>query len=460
MDQRRRTRTLYIILLTQALSMIGSRISGLAVGFEVFAQTGLATTLTLVAFFGILPSLLAAGFAGVLSDRWDRRKILMLSDAGQAVATVFLMFSFATGSFQVWHLYAVTLAQSIFGAFQWPAMAASVTMLVPDEHRDRANMIQQLTGPLAGIIAPPIAGVVFAIMGVTGAIAIDLITFLVAVGVMMVVAIPQPKRKEHDDSKKSVWRDMVSGFQILWDMKPLLILALLMTVVTSVLNGILTLLTPYLLTRLGSGNDAEAITGVLLAVMNISALVGGVTMAMWGNIKNRMRAITIALSLMALMVVALGAARTAPVLGVVLFVMMLPMTTANALVFSMLQAKIAPDVQGRVFAAVSQIAQVLMPFAFLVVGPLADNVFEPAVGQAGWSLVAPLVGDTVGSGMGLMFVIAGLIVFGFMMVIYAVPSVRNLETLLPDVLATERTEDMPAVSDDLPESEFEPVTVS
>jgi MFS family permease len=143
-------RTFYTLILTQTFSLIGSRISSLAIGMWVFAQTGNATPLTLVAFFQVLPTVLASMLSGVLADRWNRRYVMAFSDAGQAIGTVLLLISFSTGSFQLWHLYAVSLLQAVFGVFQGPAFQASVTLLVPDEHRDRANAIQQVSGPAAG----------------------------------------------------------------------------------------------------------------------------------------------------------------------------------------------------------------------------------------------------------------------------------------------------------------------
>lgn len=140
-------RTFYTLILSQAFSMIGSRISGLAISMWVFGQTGDATPLTLVAFFQILPTVLASTLSGLLADRWNRRYVMALADAGQAVGTVLLLISFLSGNFQLWHLYAVSLFQSLFGVFQGPAFQASVTLLVPDDQRDRANAIQQISGP-------------------------------------------------------------------------------------------------------------------------------------------------------------------------------------------------------------------------------------------------------------------------------------------------------------------------
>lgn len=78
-------RTFYILIITQTLSLIGSRVSGLALGIWLFNETGNATPLALVAFFGVVPSVIMQGFAGVVADRWDRRYVMALSDAGQAV---------------------------------------------------------------------------------------------------------------------------------------------------------------------------------------------------------------------------------------------------------------------------------------------------------------------------------------------------------------------------------------
>jgi len=108
-------RTFYILILTQTFSLIGSRMTGLAIGIKVFNDTEQATPLALTAFFGAVPSLISASVAGVLADRWDRRYVMMISDAGQAVGTLLLLASFASGVFEVWHLYVVSLIQSVFG---------------------------------------------------------------------------------------------------------------------------------------------------------------------------------------------------------------------------------------------------------------------------------------------------------------------------------------------------------
>lgn len=423
-------RTFYTLILTQVFSLIGSRISGLAIGIYVFNQTGDATPLALVSFFAILPQVLASGVSGVLADRYDRRYVMALSDAGQAAGTLLLLFSFLSGDFQLWHLYGVTFIQAIFGVFQGPAFASSVTMLVPDSERDRANAIQQLSGPIAGIIAPATAGVVYSLVGVTGAIVVDMVTFVVAMVVVLRVTIPRPEQTAEGAAfSGSVWKESFGGLRYLWARRPLLGLLLHISLLNFLVGGSGALMTPYLLARTGS----EAALGVLLSLMNLGAIAGGLLLGVIGG-KKRVRIHIIMPGIIALGVslVALGMSQHVVLLGVFLFLLLLPVSIINALFLSLLQAKVAPDIQGRVFAVTGQLAMLLMPLSFLLVGPLADQVFEPAVRQPGWEAFAPLVGQSAGAGMGLIMVIGGVLTVIITLAVYAVPSIRRIETDMPD----------------------------
>lgn len=436
------TRTFYGLILTQALSLIGSRISGLAISIYIFQQTGNATPLALVAFFFVLPQVLTAGLAGALADRWNRRYMLVLSDAGQALGSLLLLLSFASGSFQLWHLYAVTLLQSIFSAFQAPAFQASMTLMIPDDQRDRANAIQQLTGPVSGIIAPALAGVIYGLVGVVGSILIDLATFLVAVLVVYRAHIPQPKETAEGEALRgSMLADMFNGFRWLRARPSLFALTLFVTFVNFLVGGIAALETPYILSRVS--ND-ETVLGVLLTVLNLGALAGGIVMSVWDGTRPRIHTVMGGIIVSSLFLALSGMAQSAVPLGLALFLFMFGLPLVNAAAMSMLQAKTPPDVQGRVFAATGQMSMLMLPLAYLLVGPLADQVFEPAVGSAAWSAVAPLVGSAPGAGMGLLILAAGAINLVLSLFVYTIPSIRRLEADLPDHVPDVQSEAAPA----------------
>ena len=428
---RSHTRTFYTLIVTQMLSLIGSRISGLAVSIWVFNQTGNATPLALVSFFSVIPMVLASGISGALADRWDRRHIMALADAGQAVGTSLLLLTFVTDSFQLWHLYAVTFVGAIFGVFQQPAFQASVTMLIADEQRDRANAIQQLSGPVAGMIAPAIAGFTFVVIGVAGAIIVDLVTFLIAVGVVLRIHIPRPVQTDEGQALQgSLWQESLGGLRYLWSRRILFVLMLFTAVVNFLVIGVMTLATPYVLARTGS----EVALGGILSLFNVGAIAGALIIGIWGGTRPRIHTMMPALIAVGIFLMGLGMAQSPGALAVAALLLMLPLPMIEAPFLSMMQAKVPPDLQGRVFAVTRQISMVLTPVAYLLVGPLADRVFEPAAAQSGWNAITPVVGKGTGSGMGLMIVLAGSITAILTALMYAHPAIRNLEANLPDYL--------------------------
>jgi DHA3 family macrolide efflux protein-like MFS transporter len=419
----------YDLLVTQAVSQIGSQISGYAVGIAVFRATGHATPLALVAFFQVAPGVLFGGLGGALADRFDRRSVMLIANVGYSLTSGLLLLSFALGAFQLWHLYALTLGASLFAALERPAFQASVTMLTPDSHRDRANAIGQMTWPVAGVVAPALAGLLYALVGVAGAIAIDMATFLAAIAVLSIVRIPRPAgTAEGLAMRTSVWRQAFDGFRYLVARPALLGFCGYGAIVNFVANTAMVLLTPYVLARTGSAQ----LFGMVLAAMNVGGIAGALVIGAGIQIGSRMNTVLLGTVVAGLLVGLTGVAREALAIGASLFLMLFALAFANAPFSSILQAKVAPDLQGRVFAADLQIALVLTPLAALIAGPLADRMFEPARRQPVWRSVAWLVGAGPGAGMGLMFVVAGALVVGLSLAVYAIPAVRRLEADLPN----------------------------
>ncbi len=433
MPVRSSLRTFYILILTQTFSLIGSEMTSFAVSIWVFRESGNVTPLTLAAFFAAVSRIIAPSFAGVLADRWDRRHVMVLADAGQAVGTLLLMVSFLSGTFELGHLYAVSALQAAFAMFQGPAFSASVTMLVPDEQRDRANAIQQMRGAAAGLIGPTLAGALFALIGAPGVMAVDLFTFGVAIVVVGLVRIPRPAQSAEGRAMQgALWRETLVGFRYLWARRPLFIMICTATMVNFFFDAVGVLITPYVLSITGS----ETSLGLLLSLFSAGALVGGLIMSAWGGTRPRVRTIFPGIVITGLLFSALGVARSPLTLGAIAFSMMVPLPMVNAAFAAILQFKVPPDLQGRVFAAVSQLAMLFSPIAFLLSGPLADRVFEPAVGGEAWMWFAPVVGSQAGSGIGLMTVFSGALVVIVSVAFYLLPSVRHMEATLPDYTAS------------------------
>lgn len=413
-------RVFYTLVITQTFSLIGSRMTSTAIGLRVFAETGNAAPLLLVAFFNELPAMLGNSFAGVLVDRWDRKRVLVLSDTGQAVGSLLLMLSFASGSFQLWHLYTISLLNGIFSMFQGPAKDAAITTLVPVQQRERANALQGMTFTLAGVVAPPLAGLLYGLVRLPGIVLIDLLTFAAAVLVVSRLHIPRPAQTEEGRaSSGGFWREFAGGFRYLQTRRALLGLVLYFTALNFLLNGSLELAIPYIMTITGS----ETITGIVLAMNSLGGLVGGAVLAFWGGTRPRIHTVMPAMLIVGAMFVVHGSTR-APLLLAVSIFMLIGTLQSWAIFTSILQVKTPPDMQGRVFAMVGQLGYLASTSSFLLIGPLVDEVLEPR---------AAVKGD----GMGLLLVATGIIILVLTTLVYALPGIRHLERDLPDYTATD-----------------------
>ena len=419
----------YVLLVTEAVSLIGSQISGYAVSIALFRATGHATPLALVAFFWAAPGVVLGGYAGALADRFDRRSMMLIANVGFTVVSGLLLLSFASGAFQLWRLYALTLAAALFAAVERPAFQASVTMLVPDSQRDRANAIRQVTGSAAGVVAPAFAGILYALVGVAGSITIDIATFVAAIAVLAVVRIPRPaETAEGRTLRAAVWRQVFDGLRYLAARPALLGFCGYISTVNLLGNAAGVLLTPYVLARTSSAQ----LLGVVMAVMSGGGIAGALVISAGGRIGSRMNTVMLGVIAAGLFLGLAGVAREAMAISASLFLMLFALAFTDAPFWSILQAKVAPDLQGRVFAAYLQLAMLTAPLAFLVAGPLADRVFEPARRLPVWRSVGWLVGAGPGAGMGLMFVVAGAVILALSLTVYAIPAVRRLESGLPD----------------------------
>jgi DHA3 family macrolide efflux protein-like MFS transporter len=421
--------TFYLLLVTEAVSALGSQISSFAVGIWLFRETGQATPLALIWFFQSLSQVLAATFAGPLADHVDRRRLMLIAEIGMATTSTLLLVSFVSGAFQVWHLYVLTFAQAAFATLQGPAFQASTTMLVPDAHRDRANAAQMISGPAAGVLGPAVTGVLYAVIGVTGAIVADIATFVLAALVLAVVRIPQPPESAAGSALVGgIGAQLLVGFRYLFARMALLGLCAFFSLINFLALLGFGVLTPYTLDRL---NDTAKL-GLVLSALNVGAVAGGVLMTVWGGTRPRIHTIMLGVLIGSAAIFLFGVARNTLTMAASLFVFGATSPMINAPFFSILQAKVAPDVQGRVFAAITQVTGLITPLALLLSGPLADRVFEPARTTAAWRWIAPLVGSGKGAGIGLMFVSTGVLLIVLSLAVYASNSIRRLEDTLPD----------------------------
>jgi len=434
LETPRDMKTFFTIWSGQLVSMLGSGLTNFAIGVWIYDQSKQATPFAITVLLGTIPRILLLPFAGSFADRYNRRLIMMLADTFNALLSLAVFILLGLNGLQLWHIYIIAALGSVFSAFQEPAYAASVTMIVPREKLGSANGLVQMGQAITNVLTPVLAGALFVFIGLNGILIIDFVTFFFAIGALFLVRIPQPERApEHQNS--NLWQDIVFGWRYLRERGGLFSLLLYYAMVNFILNWSTVLLIPMVLS-----NYSADILGVIQTVMGVGMLIGSIVMSAWGGAKRRIPAVIAFISLGVVGFIIAGLRLDPYFIGAGVFTLMffVPLASGNGQVI--FQSKVARDVQGRVFSVRSAISQSMMPLAFLTAGPLADRFFEPlmsADGALARTFIGQVLGTGPGRGIGLMFIISGVLALLISAFVYANPHIRNLEDELPDALPAE-----------------------
>jgi MFS transporter, DHA3 family, macrolide efflux protein len=425
--------TFIFIWFGQAISMLGSGMTQFALTIWAYEVTGEATALALVGFFSFAPTVIVSPLAGALVDRWPRKAVMMLSDLVAGLTTIAVLYLYSTGQLEIWHLCVSGAIAGTFAAFQFPAFSAAMSLMVPKEQYTRANGLVSLAEAATTIVAPVLAGILLAFIGISGIMIIDIVTFVFAVLTISVVFVPEPAESAAGRAGRgSLWRESIYGFQYIWARRSLLGIQLTFTISNFFFAIGMVLVAPMILARTGNN---ELALGTVQSFFGIGGVVGALLLSTWGGPRRRIHGVLGGFILSSLLgQTVMGIGQTLPVWAFAAFCSMFFLPFINGSNQSIWQAKVAPDVQGRVFATRRLIAQITGPMGMLIAGPLADRVFEPAMSASGaWAArFGWLVGTGPGAGMGLMLVIVGLLGTTAGIVGYSVRAIRNIERIMPD----------------------------
>ena len=345
----------------------------------------------------------------------------------------------------------------VFDAFYIPAFAASISTTVKKDFYDRANALRSLGFYASQVGAPFMAGVLLALTDLSAVLLIDIVTFVFAVGTLLMIKIPRPQKSADNDGVDSapIIKQIRFAMRYIIDRRGLAYMLgmsmLIHLVATITYFGIL----PAMILARTGGNELTLAT--VQSTLGIAGVVGGVIVTIFGTPKKRIHGVLVVTALSFLLgdfVIGIGQTTVVWVLGVFLAAIFIP--TITVCTNTIWQRKVAPDVQGRVFSIRSMVTDSARPIGYLLAGPLADQLFEPALQSArtivdgsqiiitsgintglsqGGALVDSLgwlVGTGAGAGMGLMFVCTAIIGMTISMSGYLLPALRNVEEDLPD----------------------------
>lgn len=421
-----------IIWVGQIVSVLASSMTIFGLTIWMYERTQSATAMGLVQVFFITPFLLISPVAGVMVDRYNRRLMMMVSDLAAGLGTLLVLVLFSLGKLEFWHLYVAAVLNGIGNAFQWPAYSAAISTMVPKEQYGRANGMMSLIEAGPGVLAPFFAGALLPLVGLSGIMLIDVVTFIFAIGTLLVVHIPQPTRtQEGSEAQGSFWHEAVYGFKYIFTRPSLLGLQMIFFFGNLFSNLSFSLLAPMLLART---SQDSLVFGTVESVGAIGGVVGGIIISAWGGFKRRVHGVLLGWILSSISSTFLGFGQSLPIWVAAMGITSLFIPLVNTSNQAIWQSKVAPDLQGRVFSARRLIAWFTNPISPIIAGTLADFVLEPTMRTQNTfsNFFGAWVGTGPGAGMALLMIFCGLGGALTGLSGYFIPVIRNAETILPD----------------------------
>lgn len=402
----RELRTFLLLWVTQSFSALGSAMTSFALVVWSYQQQGSALTTSLLSICSYAPYVLFSIFAGALSDRWNKKAIMLASDSFAAACTLTVLLLFRSGRLEIWVLYIVNALNGLMNTMQQPASDVAISLLSPQKHYQKVSGLRSFSNSLVTILAPVLATALLAAAGLQAVIFFDLGTFAAAF-LTLAGWIQIPKAREGTSPAEPPLRAARQGLRYLKENRGILHLILFLAIINFTASIYNAALPAMLLSRQGAGEPALALVNTFAG---IATMGGSVLVSIAPPPKSRVRVIFNSLLFsMSTENFFLAFGRSTPIwcLGAVLGWACIPFMNANMDV--LLRTRIPIDMQGRVYAARNALQFFTIPLGYFLGGLLIDQVFEPFMAtQSSGSFWAALFGTGKGSGAALLFFVIGM----------------------------------------------------
>ena len=380
--QNRPTRwqtSFFTIWTGQAFSILGSMLVHFALVWWLTEKTGSATVLTIGTLLGLLPGIVLGPIVGTLVDRWNRRLVMIVADGLIALATIWLAYLFVAEAVQVGHIYAILFIRALGGGFHWPAMQASTSLMVPEEQLSRVAGLNQALRGFMNILAPPFGAFLMEILPLQTVLAIDVGTAALAIAPLFFVHIPQPERRpaasgaggSSEESKSSVWGELLEGLRYVWNWPALLTVIVLGALGNLLINPAFSLV-PLLVTDHFGGQALEL--GWMEAAGGIGVVAGGLILSAWGGFRRRLLTSLMGFIGVGVGILGMGMASSSAYWMAVgsIFVVGVAVSMTDGPLMALIQAEVAPEMQGRVFMLLVSAVKIASPLSLVIAGPVSD----------------------------------------------------------------------------------------
>ena len=412
-------RDFYILWSTQSISQLGSSITAFALTLWLYEQTGSSLGTAMLTICSYAPYVIMSIFAGALTDRFDKKKTMLVCDVLAVMCTVAIFILYKTNTLMIWHLYAINAFSGLMNTVQQPAAEVAMTLIIPERYYQKTSGLRSLSRSLVSTLNPLIAASLYAVIGLTGVIAVDIGSFAVAFAALLfLIKIPESKR----DKTENVLVLAKEGLMYL-KANPMIMTMILflsgVNLIASAFDGIL----PGLV--LPNPKGGSSVLGLVTSCSGIAMIIGSLLVSVLPKPKDRIKVVYLT------MLISLGtenfllAFSREPIVwcvGQIIGWVLVPVMSANYDVI--FKTTVPVELQGRVYACRNTMQFFTIPIGLFLGGFMVDNVCEPIMSRYGdLPLLTALFGTGKGSGAALMMFIIGI--GGVLICLFAGKKLKN-----------------------------------
>jgi MFS family permease len=422
-------RRFLVVAAGQLVSVTGSALTEFAIPLWIYLTTGSLAQFALFAVLGLVPGMLVSPLAGAIVDRSDRRRVMLAGDIAAGGTQLTLGALLWTGNLQIWHIYPLLACLSVALTFQRVAYASAIPQLVPKRFLGHANGVAQMATGVAQLVVPLAAAGLMAAIGLGGILALDVVSYAVAVGSVLLVRFPATmawKRRE------SVTAEMLAGFRYSWGNRSFRSMLGFFAVLNIFLSPLFLMISPLVLSH-GTMADVARVS----VAGGLGVLTGAAVMAVWGGPRRmRMRGVLLTTIALAFFCLVTGLRPDLTVIAAGAFGMSFGLTVLNGVYATIIQVKVPQRFHGRVIALNTLVAWSTLPIGYGLVAPYAAALLEPLLARGG--PLAPTVGAVIGTGpgrgIGFMYLLFALAMAAVALAAMRVRTLARFDAEVPDAL--------------------------
>ncbi|GLX00433.1 non-ribosomal peptide synthetase/MFS transporter [Microtetraspora sp. NBRC 16547] len=417
------------VSLGQFVSLTGTALTQWALPIWIYTQTNSLTWFGMFGVVAMVPGILLLPLAGAFVDRLDRRRILIAAGLASGTLELVMALLFWTDRLQVGYVLVLLGLLAIASVFQRTAFTAAIPQLAPKRYLGHANGVNQLINGAATLFMPLVAAALLAGVGLGAILAIDIVSYVLAVGVLLMVRFPDLMGRIR---REQLLTQIKQGFGYLWHNRGFRAVLLYSGSFNLLLATPMLLISPLVL-EFGTMADV----GTVSFAEALGAIIGGLTMTLWGGPQRRLMPRSILATLaVALFFVLAGLRPSVGLVAVGMFGAGMGLVFSQSIYMTILQVKVPQRFHGRVVAITQAVTWSTFPIGFGILAPLSGAVLEPLMAHDG--ALASTVGAVIGTGPGRGIALA-FILFGLGMAVVSVVSLRSrilsrLDIDMPDAL--------------------------